>query len=104
MDHQARGDRRHPRLCTRTAGGEHGLDKAAAWQDRSQLTLWCEHADQPHPWPPSGAATDNRTSRHNDEALSTTHAKTTDILSYPSQQLSLPRLQGEGNDATNAAR
>jgi hypothetical protein len=61
---QARGDHRHPTVVHPHSVGKHGLDKAAAWQDRYQLTLWCEHADQPHPWPPSaspsGAATDER--------------------------------------------
>jgi deazaflavin-dependent oxidoreductase (nitroreductase family) len=38
-----------PRLSTLTPVGKHGLEEAAAWQDRDQLTVWCEHADQPHP-------------------------------------------------------
>jgi hypothetical protein len=46
-----------PRLFTLTPVAKHGLekalDKAAVWQDTYQLTLWCEHADQPHPWPPA---------------------------------------------------
>jgi internalin A len=42
-----------PRLFTLTPVTKHGLDKAAVWQDGYQLTLWCEHADQPHPWPPA---------------------------------------------------
>jgi hypothetical protein len=62
-----------PGVVTRTAVGRHGLDKAAAWQDRDRLTLWCEHADQPHPWPPSASPSGqlpmDRTSRHNDGAL-----------------------------------
>jgi hypothetical protein len=45
MDQQARGDHRHPTVVTLTPVGKHGLDKAAAWQARYQLTLWCEHAD-----------------------------------------------------------
>jgi glycosyltransferase involved in cell wall biosynthesis len=53
-----------PRWCTCTALGRHGLEEAAAWQDRSQLTWRCEDADHPHPWrasaSPRGAATDER--------------------------------------------
>jgi internalin A len=42
-----------PRLFTLTPVSKHGLDKAAVWKDTYQLTLWCEHDDQPHPWPPA---------------------------------------------------
>ena len=42
-----------PRLFTLTPVSKQGLDKAAVWHDTYQLTLWCEHDDQPHPWPPA---------------------------------------------------
>lgn len=42
-----------PRLFTLTPVSKRGLDKAAVWQDTYQLTLWCEHDDQPHLWPPA---------------------------------------------------
>jgi len=42
-----------PRLFTLTPVSKRGLDKAAVWQDAYQITLWCEHADQPHPWQPA---------------------------------------------------
>jgi hypothetical protein len=42
-----------PRLFTLTPVRKHGLDKAAVWRDTYQLTLWCEHADRPHPWQPA---------------------------------------------------
>ena len=40
-----------PRLFTLTPVTKEGLSKAAVWQDRYQLTVWCEHDDKPHPWP-----------------------------------------------------
>jgi internalin A len=42
-----------PRLFTLTPVNKKGLDKVTVWQDPYQLTLWCEHDDQPHPWPPA---------------------------------------------------
>ena len=43
---------RRPGLFILPRVGKHGLDKAAVWQDRYQLRLWCGHADQPHPGRP----------------------------------------------------
>jgi internalin A len=40
-----------PRLYTLTPIEPHGLHKAAFWQQPFQLTLWCEHDQQPHRWP-----------------------------------------------------
>src|SRR5215216_1366397 len=45
MGHQARGVHRHPRVVHPHSGRQACLDKVAAWQDRYQLTMWCEHAD-----------------------------------------------------------
>ena len=42
-----------PRSFTLTPISKRGLDKAAVWHDTYELTLWCEHHDQPHPWPPA---------------------------------------------------
>ncbi len=40
-----------PRLFTLTPLAKHGLDKLTVGRDAYELVLWCEHLDQPHPWP-----------------------------------------------------
>jgi internalin A len=40
-----------PRLFTLTPLAKHGLGKLAVGRDAYELVLWCEHLDQPHPWP-----------------------------------------------------